>query len=94
MSEEQITNEKSFDKTLPKFKQPKKTIDEMSFSELKTYTKNLNDKKKKYIRKYQKTDKGKATTRVASQKYYKKKREEILAKKREYYLAKKKKMTN
>tara|TARA_R110000803_G_scaffold9668_1_gene30377 strand:+ start:277 stop:534 length:258 start_codon:yes stop_codon:yes gene_type:complete len=85
MSEEQITNEK---------KQPKKTIDEMSFSELKTYTKNLNDKKKKYIRKYQKTDKGKATTRVASQKYYKKKREEILAKKREYYLAKKKKMTN
>tara|TARA_R110000824_G_scaffold65532_2_gene170574 strand:- start:6736 stop:6996 length:261 start_codon:yes stop_codon:yes gene_type:complete len=82
MSEEQITNEKK----------PKKSIDDMTFDELKTYTKTIQDNKKKYIRKYQKTDKGKATTRVASQKYYIKKREEILAKKREYYLMKKQKL--
>ena len=68
----------------------KKTIDEMTFEELKAYTKKIKENKKKYIRKYQKTDRGKATTRIASQKYYKKKREEILQKKREYYLRKKK----
>ena len=68
----------------------KKTIDEMTFEELKAYTKKQKENKKKYIRKYQKTDKGKATTRIASQKYYKKKRQEILEKKKIYYLKKKK----
>jgi uncharacterized membrane protein len=64
IQEEQITDEST--------KETKK-IDDMTFEELKTYTKKLKENKKKYIRKYQKTDKGKATTRIASQKYYKKK---------------------
>jgi len=68
---------------------PKKTIDTMNFEELKAYTKKIQDNKRKYIRKYQKTDRGKATTRIASQKYYKKKRQEILEKKKIYYLKKK-----
>ena len=70
----------------------KKSIDDMSFDELKAYTKKIQENKKKYIRKYQKTDRGKETTRIASQKYYKKKREEILEKKREYYKRKKNKL--
>jgi hypothetical protein len=56
--------------------QSKKT-DEMNFDELKAYTIRIKENKKKYIRKYQKTERGKTTTRVASQKYYGKNREEI-----------------
>ena len=78
MNTEQITE----------IKQPKKT-DDMTFEELKAYTIRIKENKKKYIRKYQKTERGKTTTRVASQKYYVKKREEILAKKREFYKRKK-----
>ena len=61
MSESEIT-----EPTL--IKKPKKSIDDMSFDELKAYTKTIQENKKKYIRKYQQTDKGKATTRIASQK--------------------------
>jgi len=80
---EQITQEQEEEIT------PKKTIDTMTFDELKAYTKKIQDNKRKYIRKYQKTDRGKATTRIASQKYYNKKRQEILEKKKIYYLKKK-----
>ena len=88
-----------FNKPIPKKRIPKfekifgeKALDDMSFDELKAYTKKIQENKKKYIRKYQKTERGKETTRIASQKYYNKKREEILKKKKEYYQRKKNKL--
>lgn len=65
-------------------------IDDMSFEELKKYSKKLLENKKKYIRKYQKTDKGKQKIREASKRYYEKNRQKILDKKKQYYLDKKK----
>ena len=43
MSEEQITNE---------VRQPKKSTNDMTFDELKAYTKTIQDNKKKYNYKY------------------------------------------
>jgi phosphoribosylformylglycinamidine (FGAM) synthase-like amidotransferase family enzyme len=68
---------------------PTKKTEDMNFEELKDYTKNMKQKKSAYISKYQKTDKGKATIKVATGKYYAKHREKILIKKREYYALKK-----
>jgi len=65
-------------------------IDDMNFEELKTYSRKLLENKKKYIRKYQKTDKGKQKIREASKRYYEKNRQKILDKKKQYYLDKKK----
>jgi len=62
----------------------------MSHQELKEYHIQLALNKKKYIRKYQKTDKGKSKIKVASKKYYDKNRKNILEKKRLAYAQKKK----
>tara|TARA_R110001599_G_scaffold300644_6_gene505895 strand:- start:255 stop:590 length:336 start_codon:yes stop_codon:yes gene_type:complete len=67
----------------------RKKILDMDFDELKEYTTKLMLNKKKYIRKYQKSDKGKAKIKVASKKFYDKNREKILEKKRIAYLKKK-----
>jgi hypothetical protein len=67
----------------------KKKVQDMSFQELKEYTLNLQSNKKKYIRKYQLSDKGKAKIKVASKKFYDKNRAIILEKKRLAYLKKK-----
>jgi len=61
----------------------------MDFDELKEYTTRMMENKKKYIRKYQKSDKGKAKIKIASKKFYDKNREKILEKKRIAYLKKK-----
>ncbi len=74
-------------------KRMKHNVDEMSFEELKEYSKKLLENKKRYIKKYQQTSKGKEKIKKASAKYYAKNREKILEKKREYYL-KKKQMKN
>ena len=74
-------------------KRMKHNVEEMSFEELKEYSKRLLANKKRYIKKYQQTTKGKAKIKQASAKYYSKNREKILQKKKEYYL-KKKKMKN
>tara|TARA_R110000824_G_scaffold6732_1_gene31088 strand:+ start:8439 stop:8717 length:279 start_codon:yes stop_codon:yes gene_type:complete len=83
-TEEQITKDAEQATT-----QIKKNLDEMDVEELRAYAKNKKAKARQYISKYQKTEQGKKTTRVASQKYYNKKRELILEKKREYYKRKK-----
>ena len=62
---------------------------DMDFDELKEYTTKMMLNKKKYIRKYQKSDKGKAKIKVASKKFYDKNREKILEKKRIAYKMKK-----
>tara|TARA_R110000744_G_scaffold66253_2_gene135364 strand:- start:886 stop:1170 length:285 start_codon:yes stop_codon:yes gene_type:complete len=86
-TEEQIT---SSDDEIQEIQTPvRKSLDDMTFEELKAYSKNKKQKAKQYISKYQKTEQGKKTTRVASQKYYTKKRALILEKKREYYQRKK-----
>jgi len=64
-------------------------VENMSFDELKEYSKKLIANKKRYIKKYQQTVKGKGKIKIASAKYYAKNREEILKKKKEYYLRKK-----
>ena len=61
----------------------------MSFEELRDYTLKLQSNKKKYIRKYQLSDKGKAKIKIASKKFYDKNRAIILEKKRLAYLKKK-----
>ena len=70
--------------------EPKKDLEEMSKEELLTIIKKDKENKRKYIRKYQKTEKGKIKTREASKKYYDANRAKILEKKRLAYLAKKK----
>jgi len=67
----------------------RKKITDMDFDELKEYTTKLMENKKKYIRKYQKSDKGKAKIKIASKKFYDKNRQIILEKKRIAYLKKK-----
>lgn len=62
----------------------------MTHQELRDYHIKLAQNKKKYIKKYQQTEKGKAKIKIASKKYYDKNRESILAKKREAYALKKK----
>jgi len=74
-------------------KRMKHNVDEMTFEELKEYSKKILANKKRYIRKYQQTAKGKEKIKKASAKYYTKNREKILQKKKEYYL-KKKQMKN
>ena len=72
---------------IPKMKYNPNT---MTHQELRDYHIKLAKNKKKYIKKYQQTDKGKAKIKIASKKYYDKNRESILAKKREAYALKKK----
>jgi len=85
--DEQITNDVPEVQETPT--KTKKNLDDMNVEELRAYAKNKKAKARQYISKYQKTERGKKTTRVASQKYYNKKRAEILEKKREYYKRKK-----
>ena len=61
----------------------------MSHQELKNYHIKLALNKKKYIRKYQQTEKGKSKIKVASKKYYEKNRLKILLKKKESYAKRK-----
>ena len=68
----------------------KKDYKNMSRDELLEHIKNDKLKKRKYIQKYQQTDKGRKKTREASKKYYNANRAKILEKKRLAYLAKKK----
>jgi hypothetical protein len=63
----------------------KKNVNDMDRDELLDYVKNDKMKKRQYISKYQKTDKGKIKTRQASKKYYDGNRERILLKKRIAY---------
>jgi len=63
----------------------------MTHQELKDYHIKLALNKKKYIKKYQQTDKGKAKIKIASKKYYDKNRAKILLKKKQNYLEKNKK---
>lgn len=67
----------------------RKKVQDMSFEELRDYTLKLQSNKKKYIRKYQLSDKGKAKIKIASKKFYDKNRAIILEKKRLAYLKKK-----
>jgi hypothetical protein len=67
----------------------KKSLEEMDKEELLLIIKKDKENKRKYIRKYQKTDKGKMKTREASKKYYDSNRAKILEKKRLTYIAKK-----
>jgi len=68
---------------------PKKSLEEMDKDELLEIIKKDKENKRKYIRKYQRTDKGKLKTREASKKYYDSNRAKILEKKRLAYIAKK-----
>ena len=77
-----------YEETLGKTISKKKVMD-MDFDELKDYTNRMLTNKKKYIRKYQKSDKGKAKIKIASKKFYDKNRAIILEKKRIAYLKKK-----
>jgi len=88
--DEQITNDEEPNPcgSLGKTGSRKKIMD-MDFDELKEYTTKMMLNKKKYIRKYQKSDKGKAKIKVASKKFYDKNREKILEKKRIAYKMKK-----
>ena len=72
----------------------KTKFEDMNFQQLKDYTSRMRSNKKRYIRKYQLSDKGKAKIKVASKKFYDKNRTKILEKKRLAYLAKKNKLTN
>lgn len=67
----------------------KKSLEEMNKDELLAIIKKDKENKKKYIRKYQKSDKGKIKTRQASKKYYDANRAKILEKKRLAYIKKK-----
>jgi len=67
----------------------KKSQKEMNKDELLEIIKKDKENKKRYIRKYQQTDKGKMKTREASKKYYDANRAKILEKKRLAYLKKK-----
>ena len=67
----------------------KKSLEEMNKDELLEIIKKDKENKKRYIRKYQQTDKGKMKTREASKKYYDANRAKILEKKRLAYLKKK-----
>ncbi len=67
----------------------KKSLEEMDKEELLKIIKKDKENKRKYIRKYKKTDKGKMKTREASKKYYDSNRAKILEKKRLAYIAKK-----
>ncbi len=96
-NQECITNDDDFQENDPCGKhqetlgvlKSKKKITDMDFDELKEYTTRMMENKKKYIRKYQKSDKGKAKIKIASKKFYDKNREKILEKKRIAYLKKK-----
>jgi TusA-related sulfurtransferase len=67
----------------------KKRLEDMEKNELLEILKKDKENKKKYIKKYQQTEKGKNKTREASKKYYDANRALILEKKRQYYLRKK-----
>tara|TARA_Y100001972_G_C7492210_1_gene249575 strand:+ start:29 stop:373 length:345 start_codon:yes stop_codon:yes gene_type:complete len=67
----------------------KKSLDEMEKEELLEIIKKDKANKKRYIRKYQQTEKGKVKTREASKKYYDANRAKILEKKRIAYQKKK-----
>ena len=66
-----------------------KTLEEMDAEELLAIIKKDKENKKKYIRKYQQTEKGKIKTREASKKYYDANRQKILHKKKLAYIKKK-----
>mgnify|MGYP003646924097 CR=1 FL=1 len=77
---------------LVKPKRMKHNVEEMTYEELKEYSKRILANKKRYIKKYQQTANGKEKIKKASAKYYSKNRDLILQKKRDYYL--KQKMKN
>jgi len=66
-----------------------KPLEEMDADELLAIIKKDKENKKKYIRKYQQTEKGKIKTREASKKYYDANRQKILHKKKLAYIKKK-----
>tara|TARA_Y100000361_G_C11044014_1_gene281482 strand:- start:375 stop:713 length:339 start_codon:yes stop_codon:yes gene_type:complete len=67
----------------------KKNLEDMEKEELLEIIKKDKANKKRYIRKYQQTEKGKLKTREASKKYYDANRAKILEKKRIAYQKKK-----
>jgi DNA repair photolyase len=67
----------------------KKKLEDMEKDELLDIIKKDKENKKRYIKKYQQTEKGKKKTREASKKYYDANRAKILEKKRQAYLERK-----
>tara|TARA_R110002012_G_scaffold316436_1_gene531392 strand:- start:14591 stop:14914 length:324 start_codon:yes stop_codon:yes gene_type:complete len=72
----------------------KKNLEDLDKYELLEIIKKDKANKRKYIRKYQQTDKGKVKTREASKKYYDANRAKILEKKRLAYIKKKEMVGN
>ena len=73
----------------PTNQQKYKDLEDLDKEELLAIIKKDKEMKKKYIRKYQKSEKGKLKTREASKKYYDANRAKILEKKRLAYIKKK-----
>ena len=69
--------------------QENKTLYDMSKEELIEKLETIKMNKRKYIRKYQQTEKGRTKTREASKKYYHQNREKVLARKKLLYQQKK-----
>mgnify|MGYP001111716746 CR=1 FL=1 len=69
--------------------QPKKDLNDMDKYELLEIIKKDKENKKRYIKKYQQTEKGRNKTREASKKYYDANRAKILERKRLSYLKRK-----
>lgn len=86
--DESITNDNDLEAEWDNFKKDYKN---MSKEELLDHIKCEKLKKRKYIQKYQRTEKGRVKTREASKKYYDANRAKILEKKRLAYIAKKEK---